>query len=382
MTPYQLKVLVQRHVNGTLSNQELIRLRSTLLEFEDDEELIKILDSVWDEDAGFNIPKEKAEIIFQSIISTKKSKKKNIIWFSMAASIAIIISIAIAFEFTASKPSEKINTQHLNAQIKIRPGQNKAVLTLSNGKSISLNEQNNGELATDAGVIVTKLSDGQLSYSTSEDQVKGALQFNTISTPKGGQYMVTLPDGTKVWLNAHSLLRYPVYFAGKERVVEVEGEAYFEVTKNKLKPFKVIAKDIEVKVLGTHFNVTAYADESSETTLLEGSVDVNSKILFPGQQAQINNQTKKLSVSNVNTDEVVAWKNGLFIFRNEDIQSIMKKISRWYDVEVEFKDKKILNERFGGTFSRSGELSEMLESMSLTGMIHFKMEGRRVIVMN
>lgn len=383
MTLYQLKDLLQRHVYGKLSDSELTALRSALSEFKDDEEVTKILDAVWDQDAELNVSKEKAEVIFQSIITTKKSTNKNLKWLSIAASIAVIISIAIAINFTTSQPSEKIKTQQASTQIEINPGQNKAVLTLSNGKTISLNEQNNGALATDGGVVVSKLSDGQLSYTANDKQANTALQFNTISTPRGGQYMVVLPDGTKVWLNAHSSLRYPVYFAGKERVVEVYGEAYFEVTKNKLKPFKVIANNVAVKVLGTHFNVTAYADEPTvRTTLLEGSVDVNHKILLPGQQARINNQTQNINILSVNTDEVVAWKNGLFIFRNENIQSIMNKISRWYDVEVEFKNKKILDQKFGGTFSRSGELSDMLESMSLTGVIHFRTEGRRIIVMN
>jgi ferric-dicitrate binding protein FerR (iron transport regulator) len=342
-----------------------------------------MLDSVWDEEFKQGVSNEKAELIFESITSIKKAKTRNLKWLGIAASAAILISFAVAAKFFVPIKSDN-DKENLQTRVaKIVPGQNKAVLTLSNGKTISLNDQSNGTLATDGGVIVSKLSNGQLSYSANVDQTKATLQFNTISTPMGGQYMVNLPDGTKVWLNAHSSLRYPVYFAGKERVVEVNGEAYFEVAKNTLMPFKVIANDVEVKVLGTHFNVTAYADEQTiRTTLLEGSVNVNNKILFPGQQAQINNQSKKFNVSKVNTDEVVAWKNGLFIFRNENIQSIMRNVSRWYDVEVIFKDENILKENFGGTFSRSGELAEMLHNMELTGVIHFKTEGRRITVMN
>lgn len=381
MSPHQIKILFQQHVAGTLPEKDLVKLRSALLALELDEEVIKMIDSVWDDDFKQDISHEKAELIFQSITSNKKAKKINRKWYGIAASIAVLVFIAVAIKFfTLEKPNNDKENFKVQGP-KIVPGKNRAVLTLSNGETISLNDQSNGELAKEDGVIVTKLTDGQLSYTANGEQTNATLHFNTISTPMGGQYMVILPDGTKVWLNAHSSLRYPLYFAGKERLVEVNGEAYFEVTKNTLMPFKVIANDVEVKVLGTHFNVTAYPDEPNiRTTLLEGSVDVNNKILFPGQQAQINNQSKKLNVSKVNTDEVIAWKNGLFIFRNEDIQSIMKKIGRWYDVEVVFKDKHVINEKFGGIFSRSGELSEMLESMSLTGMIHFKTEGRRIIV--
>ncbi|WP_017257242.1 FecR family protein [Pedobacter arcticus] len=384
MTLQQIKILFQNHVDGILPEADLARLKKALLELEHDDEVIKMLDSVWDEEFKSGVSEEKANAIFLSITAAKNVKKNNRKWFGIAASIAVLVSIAISFKFISSQKSKKFDTEKIESQVTIiTPGQNKAVLTLSNGQTINLNEQNNGELATEAGVVVSKLSDGELRYSVNENQTEQALQFNTISTPRGGQYMVILPDGTKAWLNAHSSLRYPVYFAGKERVVEVHGEAYFEVTKNKLMPFKVIANDVEIRVIGTHFNVTAYADEPTvRTTLLEGSVDVNHNILLPGQQAQISHKSQKINISRVNTDEIVAWKNGLFIFRNEDVQSIMKKISRWYDVDVEFKDKKILDQRFGGTFSRSGELSDMLESMSLTGVIHFKTEGRRIIVMN
>ncbi|SFH39896.1 FecR family protein [Pedobacter insulae] len=384
MNPNQLKKLVQRLIDGTLSDQELATLRSALIDFEHDEELIKILDAVWEENSSLDISKEKAEGILHAIISTKKHKSITKKWLGIAASIVVLISIALSLKFFAFQQSGNIDKIKVNTQVaKIIPGKNNAVLTLSNGQKIILNEQNIGELAMEGDVVINKFKDGELSYAVNKEQTNGVLQFNTISTPRGGEYRVILPDGTKVWLNAHSSLRYPVNFTGNERVVEIAGEAYFEVSKNKLKPFRVIANAVEVKVLGTHFNVMAYADEQLiSTTLLEGSVNVNNTILVPGQQAQLNKQNNKIRVSKVNTEEVVAWKNGLFIFRNEDSQSIMKKISRWYDVEVIFKDRKLINERFGGTFSRSGELADMLESMSLTERIHFKTEGRRITVMN
>lgn len=384
MNLQQIRILFQRHIDGTLPEKDLVRLKSALLELEDDDEVIKMVDSVWDEEFNSGVSKETAEIILQSITSNKRDKKTNRKWLGIAASIAVIISLAVAFKFWPAQNPKKSDKSTFDVQtVQITPGENKATLTLSNGKTISLNAQSNGELVIEGGVVVSKLKDGQLSYTANQDQTPAALKFNTISTPKGGQYIVILPDGTKVWLNAQSSLRYPVYFAGKERVVEIEGEGYFEVAKNKLMPFKVIAKDANIIVLGTHFNVTAYADEQTiRTTLLEGTVEVNNKILLPGQQAQVFNQNGEVNVSKVNTDEVVAWKNGLFIFRNEDIHSIMKKISRWYDVEIVFKDKKVITERFGGTFSRSVDLKDMLESISLTGLIQFKTEGRRVIVMN
>ncbi len=272
----------------------------------------------------------------------------------------------------------------------IKPGGYKAYLTLSNGKKISLTNAANGAIAKQSGIVITKTSDGKLIYTVSDlSNNTSASEYNTIETPRGGQYQVRLPDGTNVWLNAASSLKYPVNFVTKnERRVELDGEGYFEVAKDKAHPFIVKAAQQEVKVLGTNFNVKAYNDEPNiSTTLLEGSVLVNDlslgqqELLRPGQQSNVFVNSTPIDVSNVNPSEVLAWKSGYFIFDNQDIISIMKVISRWYNVDVEYNSFN-KDERFGGTFSRSANLSEILHNLELLGKIHFKIEGRRVIISN
>jgi transmembrane sensor len=269
------------------------------------------------------------------------------------------------------------------SQVIVQPGSNKATLTLSDGSSIDLNESKPGTLCKQGTVTVGKRADGSLVYQPSGSQ-NAAVLYNTVSTPKGGQYQLVLSDGTKVWLNAASAIKYPATFSGKERIVELNGEAYFEVAKNKNMPFKVSLNNMSVEVLGTHFNVNAYADEGEvTTTLLEGSVKLsNSKgqsMLKPGQQAKMDKQSG-FDIHEVNTDEAVAWKNGYFIFDNENIQSIMRKISRWYDVDVEYSGN-VDEGNFGGTTSRFNSITGVLKSLELTGTVHFKVQGRRITVM-
>lgn len=209
--------------------------------------------------------------------------------------------------------------------------------------------------------------------------------YNTVSTPKGGEYQLTLPDGTKVWLNSMSTLKFPVVFAGNERKVELTGEAYFEVAKDKTKPFFVQAKDTKVQVLGTHFNISAFADETEvRTTLLEGSVKVDrgmkTIVLVPGQEASASDSKVGFTVREADLEKVMAWKNGYFVFRDEPLESLMKRISRWYNIEVDYKGDMGSN-TFGGKFSKNSTLSELLRSLELTGTVKFKTQERRVTVM-
>lgn len=233
-------------------------------------------------------------------------------------------------------------------------------------------------------------TDGQIIYTAENVGAdKGPLQYNTIETPKGGQYQIRLPDGTTVWLNAASTLIYPVNFRGsRERRVQLDGEAYFEVAKDKAHPFVVKTDRQEVTVLGTHFNINGYKEESViNTTLLEGSIRTRnlssgqSRILSPGQQSTVVKGEGEVGVANVNTDNIISWKNGYFIFDEQDIVSVMKVISRWYDVDVEFKTVN-REEKFGGTFSRSSELSDILNVLKILGNANFKMQGRTIIVSN
>lgn len=306
---------------------------------------------------------------------------------AIAASILLVAGFGWLF-YDNYRPDIKQDATYSN---NIKPGGNKAYLTLSDGKRIILTDAANGEIARQSGIKVIKTADGQVIYEITEAQklVKGAAIYNTIETPKGGQYQLKLPDGTKVWLNAASSLRFPTSFAAlKERKVQLNGEAYFEVAKDKNKAFLVSTVNQVIEVLGTHFNVNSYSDNAgTKTTLLEGAVKITSdknitKVLKPGQQAEV---TDKIIVSDANTEEAVAWKNGYFMFMNEPIESIMKKISRWYDVEIIYQDK-LQNKALWGTVSRYKDVSEVLKRLELTGVVHFKVdvksnEERRIIVM-
>lgn len=296
----------------------------------------------------------------------------------------------------------------------VKPGSNQATLTLPDGTTIKLNEAKNGELATDHGVRIIKEADGQLLYQFNTDvkatptrdsiaalvsvneipsnPLKG---LNSLTTPKGGQYHIALPDGTNVWINAGSTLRFPSTFEGlTERRVLLIGEAYFEVAQVKSvfgmkkrarkKPFIVKTAAQEVTVLGTHFNINSYADEPDiKTTLLEGSVSISAPllqeggtILKPGDQGI--NDHSEIKVKTVDTDLAVAWKNGKFMFRNETLESLMRRISRWYNVEVSYENKELRGLVFGGVISKYDNISKVLCVLEATGDVHFKIDGRRI----
>ncbi|MFA6085429.1 FecR family protein [Mucilaginibacter sp.] len=312
------------------------------------------------------------------------SKRSFKLWYA-AASILLMLSVGGYFYLNQAKPVNKIAKTTVSD---ITPGSNKAILTLSNGKQLILTNAANGLLASQGATKIIKKSNGQIVYNAPGPAIQSitAPAYNTISVPRGGQYQIVLPDGSKVLLNAASSLTYPTTFTGNTRHVELKGEAYFEVAKNKEKPFIVKANDAEIKVLGTHFNVSAYADDAAITaTLLEGAVRMSkgdiSKLLNPGQQGiTLNNQTG-IALKNANVEQVMAWANGNFVFNDVSIKEVMKIAARWYDIEVEYHGN-VQVKKFGGTTSRYKNLTELLDNMSETGRIHYKIEGRKVILMN
>ncbi|HTM97850.1 MAG TPA: FecR domain-containing protein, partial [Pedobacter sp.] len=254
-----------------------------------------------------------------------------------------------------------------------------ATLTLADGKSIILGDAQNGKLADQEGGSVFKTANGELVYNAENDRGEKIVQ-NLLTIPRGGYYTLTLADGTKVWLNAASSLKYPTDFVGNERVVELVGEGYFEVAKRKNQPFKVVTNQQVVEVLGTHFNVNAYDDENvTSTTLLEGSVKVAGRVLKPGQQASLKNG--HISINEVDTEEAVAWVNNNFNFNNEDLGSIMRKISRWYDVEVVCPND-LEQLEFIGKVSRTKNIKDVINIIEETNAVHLKIEGRRITVMH
>jgi len=301
----------------------------------------------------------------------------------IAASITIVFLMGLAL----NKQQRMQLTAKAHIEKPILPGSEKAILKLANGQQVVLDNQGKGTIANQYGVSITKNNKGQIVYKNSTASSKLAYSsdvYNIIETKRGGQYSVELPDGTKVWLNAASSLKYPLHFSKNERRVELTGEAYFEVAHNKNQPFKVVSKNQEVSDLGTHFNINAYDDEPAvSTTLLEGSVSIRnlssrkSQMLVPGQQAVISKND--LKISSVNTEQVISWKKGYFLFDNMDINSIMRVISRWYDVDIQYTDID-RGETFGGTFSRQANLTEILGNLQQLGHVHFKIEGRKITI--
>jgi transmembrane sensor len=333
------------------------------------------------------------------------SMRKSPLWRYGAAAV-ILLLIGAGGYFTLFYKAHPVNAPSLAGRFKndVKPGGSKAVLTLSNGSKIVLDGAGVGQIAQQGGVDVEHLGSGGSAYRVQTTKPNAVL-YNTLETPRGGIYQLRLPDGTRVWLNSGSSIRYPVFFAGNERQVELTGEAYFEVAKNASAPFKVIINGkAEVDVLGTEFDVDAYENEPSiKATLLEGSVrmvkavpvplvGVNTNkeklgvVLKPGQQAQLisgGNTGNGEEVLNVDhhpdLDEVMAWKNGLFRFNGESIETIMKDAARWYNVDVVYKTDNKLS--FVATISRDVPISKLLKLLELTDRVHFQIDGKRITVL-
>ncbi|PTS95204.1 hypothetical protein DBR11_21645 [Pedobacter sp. HMWF019] len=375
----RLQELAHKYLNGTITSVEQQEFDNWFEEVND--EPLTVFSS------GPVTEQEHKTQIFNKITETLQSNKKKTkrFWSTglAAASVFLCFGIAAYVHFHKS-PEARLAINKMKDPI--QPGGQKAYLTLANGKRIVLTNAANGKLAEESGVQVSKTAEGELIYTiTGNSKSQSSLAFNTIETPRGGQYQIRLPDGTQVWLNSASSLKYPISFESQPtRRVMLQGEAYFEVTKNKKVPFIVDIKDKqEVKVLGTHFNIMAYSDEPMlETTLMEGSVEVShnnhKNILKPGQQSSIQPGGEMHILDNIDLNSVIAWKNGKIFFEGQDIRSIMRQISRWYNVEVEYHGN-IPKRSFTGAISRDASLSELLEILKLS-KVHFRIENRTIIV--
>lgn len=296
--------------------------------------------------------------------------------FRYAAAVLLLLSAGTYFWAINNKGTDQ---PPASATAVIEPGREGAILTLADGSKVVLDSLGNGLVANQSGVQVV-LQNGQLAYDGSSRETA----FNTITTPKGRQFRLQLPDGSKVWLNAASAIKYPTAFTGRERLVELEGEAYFEVAKNAAKPFKITARDATVEVLGTSFNVNAYRNESViRTTLLDGAVRLSayqqSQTLKPGQQALAKPAGEQLEVVNdADLDKVMAWKNGLFNFEDASLEEVMRQLERWYDIEVTYA-KGIPPIRFGGEINRQNTLQDVLQILEKSN-VHFRFEESRKLV--
>ncbi len=302
----------------------------------------------------------------------------------VAAAILMLLGLAVYY----FNPKALFFAPRDSRATEIQPGGNKAYLTLASGQRISLTDTVHGVLAQEVGVRITKTAEGQLIYEVQSAVNTGENEgFNTIETPNGGQFQVRLPDGTSVWLNASSTLTYPVSFSSKkERFVTLSGEAYFEVAKDQTRPFIVSSGSQKVEVLGTHFNVSAYSDDSViRTTLLEGKVRVQTtgpvpeSILLKPHEQLVNNQGK-LNVFPVEPLHVIEWKNGFFRFDGKDLEHSLKEIARWYNVEINYSNQALKAEPLAGRISKYSSIREVLTKMELTGAFHFTVDGRKILV--
>jgi len=390
MQKEQIEELVRKYFNNTATPQELDQLSAWY-------RTISLEEVEWFATVANEEEILKAAMLknIQNQIGEQQNRSTRKLWPRIAAAAAVLLVVGAALFFYAQRHLEgSVATRDLLAN-DIKPGGNRAYLVLSNGKRVSLTDAANGELAQEAGVEITKTANGQVIYTTrhpeggtTEGPVSGRslpgvemTAMNTIETPRGGQYQVRLPDGSKVWLNAASKLIYPVSFNGRgQRVVELSGEAYFEIFKNKLQPFVVKSKNQEVTVLGTHFNVNSYSDEpDTKTTLLEGSVRINGTILKPNEQAVL--AGGKLSVKEVEAVSFTDWKDGQFYFRNEALPSVMRKLARWYNVDIQFQGQIDQSTTFSGVVSKYDQISKVLTLMEKSEGLHFKIEGRTVTVL-
>jgi transmembrane sensor len=378
---YFLEIL-EKYNNGDATGEEIEFLEKFYDAFDLNDDLIIEEEEKEIQDIKLSIKRKVDQQIDQIILPRRNERKKVWLWYA-AAVVIVFLSVSV---YLFIKPAK--TPSGIDAAAHILPGGNRAMLTLSNGTKIVLDDAHKGQIAKQSNISITKTGGNQIVYttgSTTTDNKQLAYQLqNTISTPNGGQYSLVLPDGTKVMLNAASSLTYPAAFHGTERLVQLTGEAYFEVAKNKKMPFRVKSANQTVEVLGTHFNINSYQDEASiKTTLLEGAVKVSSGsasiAIIPGQQAVVNRVGEgEVSKHTVDVDKETAWKDGLFSFQNDDLKSIMRQVARWYDVKIVYADN-LPNEKFIGEISRSSNLSDVFKILELNN-VHFEVEGKIVTV--
>ncbi len=370
MDDQQVKDLFKKYVEGRCNPEEVAWIESWYLKTSFNETV-----------PGYE-EIEAAFIHVQNELPKHEIPVRRLFYLKIAAAAAIIVCLSVSVYFLTFKQNAPQNNIAV-VKDDLPPGTNKAILTLANGKQIVLTGAANGKIAAQGTAIINKTSNGQIVY-TGTNNDDSAVIYNTTTTPRGGEYHLTLADGTNVWLNAASSITYPTTFNGSNRTVQISGEAYFEVAPDKRKPFRVLTHGQTVEVLGTHFNINAYDDESAmKTTLFEGSVKINKgdqhALLKPGQQAIVSQTGSTVVVNDdFNADQVIAWKKGKFYFDYSEIQDVMRQIGRWYDVDILYQGK-MPNKRLSGSFSKYMNASKALSILEYAG-INFKIEGRQIIV--
>jgi transmembrane sensor len=376
MNEKRIDLLSEKLFNGTITQDERSEIESWYADMGDG---IVQIDSYFDK-------KRFSQKLF-SLISEKAglSQRKNQPVFKYAAIAAsLMVGMSVAGYFLLKNPVQNKVTTSGQIVSKVVPGGNKALLKLSNGQVVDLNNANEGQLSTGGREVIHKTSTGQIAYrplpGSRED-----LGYNTLTTPRGGKFNIQLPDGSLAMLDAGSSITYPAQFGTRERSVAITGQVYFEVVHRSAQPFIVKAGNQIIKDIGTHFNISAYSDEKIvRTTLEEGAVSVtqsgNTVFLKPGQAAVSGTAATRPQIEAADLEETLAWKNGYFRFNNEPIESIMPKISRWYNVDIKYPSR-LPSDGFNGTISRSRSIEKVLDMLQRTGIIHFKVEGRNVTVL-
>ncbi|WP_298710000.1 FecR domain-containing protein [Chitinophaga sp.] len=376
----KVRLLLQRYYAGSIGENEAAELDLLLQDGRYDALMQEVLSELAGGVQPMDLAAEDMDRMVSRIHELKApAKVRSLPWRRIAAAAVFVLAIgaagywAVTSRGTAGQEVRNFGGDAL-------PGSDKAILTLGDGSRINLNDAANGALASQGGGNAVKTGQGVLAYNASGDPV----EFHTLATPRGGQYRLTLPDGSTAWLNAGSALRYPTAFIGKERKVELTGEAFFDIKPNTEMPFIVqIRNGGEVVVLGTAFNIQAYADDpGSRTTLVQGSVMMRNgreqHLLRPGQAMRLEG-TDMILNDQADIEAATAWKNGLFLFRDAPVETVMKQLARWYDVEVVY-EKGIVKEYFNGTIPRNVPLSKVLELLELTGLVHFTINGNKVTV--
>lgn len=321
-------------------------------------------------------------LMYARIMGTVRKRPVRRSLYRYAAAAVVVLAAGAAFFLMrpAAVPAEPLA---MEARFKndISPGTGKATLTLADGSVVALDDSGTARIAAQGGASILQSAAGALEYQTGE--AADAPVFNTLATPAGGQFRLTLADGSRVWLNAASAIRFPTSFGGNERVVELTGEAYLEVSKDAARPFRVIARGVTVDVLGTHFNVNAYNDEPVvRTSLLEGAVRVGgkgqSRVLSPGQQARVQENGQLSVAEGIDMSAVVAWKDGRFNFSGAPITEVMREVQRWYGAEIVYEGE--VKHHFVGSLPRNLPVSRVLEMLEMTGRVKFSIEGNRITV--
>ncbi len=400
----RIQYLFNRYMHKACTREELQELFAYIAQPENRAMLEQLMDTEYEVLQPLAAANETDwEYIFQQVTQTGENNiipldnRNRFRWTRIAAAAVVVLALGLGgYWFISRFATNKVVKKEQPAQqpaSDVQPGGNKAVLTLADGSTITLDSAQNGKLAQEGSARVMK-EGASLKYEA--NNTSSAVTYNMLATPKGGQYQLILPDGSKVWLNAASSIKYPTAFAGDERRVEITGEVYFEVeqlrnTSDQKVPFIVKISTPsgaggQVEVLGTHFNVNAYSDEPAmATTLLEGKVKVSSmvngqsSILKPGEQAVLTHDSRLTIHDNVDMELAVAWKNGLTAFKSADIKSIMRQVARWYNVEVVYEGT-IPQRTFTGGVSRDAKLSELLHLLEVS-KVHFRIEGNKVILM-